>query len=160
MQLVLQLCSAVVIFQKSGARGSKARDESVTVGFELEIFHRFRSGCCNMLKSLSVLLAACGLLVMTGVPAVADDTGMAGALHDLRREGRKVCIVDHWHYGSGVGATKKAAMIDATGSWQSFTALEYGTDWARFQKANSRNVSCSNAGGGSVSCSIEGRPCR
>jgi hypothetical protein len=113
-----------------------------------------------MLKSLALLLPACGLLAASGLSAAADDTGLAGALHDLRREGRKVCIVEHWHYGSGTGATKKAALADATGSWQSFTAMEYGTDWARFQKANSRNVSCSNTGGGGVSCSIEGRPCR
>ena len=113
-----------------------------------------------MLKQLVIILSGCGILVPVGGAAWADDTGLAGALHDLRREGRKVCIVEHWHYGSGVAATKKAALADATGSWQSFTAMEYGSDWARFQKANSRNVSCSNAGGGSVSCSIEGRPCR
>lgn len=113
-----------------------------------------------MLKYFAILMTACGLLAGAGVPAVADDNGMAGSIHDLRREGRKLCQVDHWHYGSGVGSTKKAAMVDAVGSWQSFTALEYGSDWARFQKANSRNVSCANSGGGGVSCSIEGRPCR
>jgi hypothetical protein len=113
-----------------------------------------------MMKKLAILVTSCGLLASAMLPAGADDNGLAGAIHDLRREGRKLCQVDHWHYGSGVGATKKAALADAVGSWQSFTALEYGTDWARFQKANSRNVSCSHAGGGSISCSIEGRPCR
>jgi hypothetical protein len=113
-----------------------------------------------MLKQLTIMLVVTAVLASGGGAALADDTGLAGTLHDLRREGRKVCIVEHWHYGSGVGATKKAALADATGSWQSFTAMEYGSDWARFQKANSRNVSCSNAGGGSVNCSIEGRPCR
>ena len=112
-----------------------------------------------MLKKLTFLLPACGLLVAAGLPAAADDTGLASSIHDVRRERGKLCIVDHWHYGSGVGATKKVAMVEAVSSWQSFTALEYGSDWARFQRANSRNVSCSNSGGG-VSCSIDGRPCK
>lgn len=113
-----------------------------------------------MLKTIAILASACGLLAVAGAPASADDNGLAGGIHDLRRESGKLCQVDHWHYGSGVGATKKLAMADAIGSWQSFTALEYGTDWARFQRAASRNVACSNSGGGGVSCSIEGRPCR
>ncbi len=81
---------------------------------------------------------------MRALPAVADDNGLASAIHDVRRESGKLCQVDHWHYGSGVGATKKLAMVDAVGSWQNFTALEYGSDWARFQRAASRNVSCAN----------------
>lgn len=113
-----------------------------------------------MLKKLGILALACGLSASAVLPAVADDNGLAGSIHDLRREGKKLCQVDHWHYGSGVGATKKLALADAVSSWESFTTLEYGTDWARFQRANSRNVSCSNSGGGGVSCSIEGRPCR
>jgi hypothetical protein len=113
-----------------------------------------------MLKKLSILASACAPLAIAALPAVADDNGMAGAIHDLRREGGKLCQVDHWHYGSGAGATKKLAMADAVGSWQSFTALEYGSDWARFQKAASKSVSCSKEGSGGVSCAIEGRPCR
>ena len=113
-----------------------------------------------MLKHIAISVSVCGFLACAGLPAMADDNGMAGTIHDLRRENGKVCQVDHWHYGSGVGATKKLAMADAVGSWQNFTALEYGSDWARFQRAASRNVSCANTGGGGVSCSIEGRPCR
>jgi hypothetical protein len=112
-----------------------------------------------MLKLIRIISSVCGLLVVGGLPVSADDNGLAGTIHDLRRESGRLCQVDHWHYGSGVGATKKLAMADAVGSWQSFTALEYGTDWARFQRAASRNVSCSKSGGG-VNCSIEGRPCR
>lgn len=113
----------------------------------------------SMLKKLIILAGA--VVSAAALPAIslADDTGMAGSLHDLRREGRKVCIVDHWHYGSGSGGTKKIAMKDAIGSWSGFTAMEYGSDWANFNKANSRRVSCSNGGGG-VNCSLEGRPCR
>ncbi len=112
-----------------------------------------------MLKTMRLIASVCGLLVVASVPVYADDNGLAGSIHDLRRESGKLCQVDHWHYGSGVGATKKLAMADAVGSWQSFTALEYGSDWSRFQRAANRNVSCSSAGGG-VNCSIEGRPCR
>lgn len=112
-----------------------------------------------MLKKLAVLVALIGSAGATQAPAWADDTGMAGSIHDLRREKGRVCIVDHWHYGNGVGGTKKAAMADAVSSWASFTALEYGSDWARFQRAASRGVSCQNSSSG-VSCSIEGRPCR
>jgi hypothetical protein len=113
-----------------------------------------------MLKNISFLIATCGLFAVVGLPAYADDSGLAQTIHDVRRESGKLCQIDHWHYGSGVGSTKKAAMNDAIGSWQSFTALEYGSDWSRFQRSASKNVSCSNSGGGGVSCSIEGRPCR
>ncbi len=160
MQLVLQVCRGEGIFEKSDVRVSNAKDESVTFEIKLAVFHGFRRGDGFMLKCLSFLAGFCGFAVVSVMPVSADDTGMAQSLHDVRREGRKLCIVDHWHYGSGVGATKKAAMADAVGSWQSFTALEYGTDWARFQKASSRTVSCANSGGGGVSCSIDARPCR
>jgi hypothetical protein len=113
-----------------------------------------------MLKKLAVLLSACGFLAAACFPAAADDNGLAGTIHDLRRESGKLCQADHWHYGNGVGATKKLAMADAVGSWQNFTALEYGSDWSRFQRAANRSVSCENSGNGSVNCSIEGRPCR
>jgi hypothetical protein len=113
-----------------------------------------------MLKMFTFLASAGGLAVVASLPVMADDNGIAGVIHDLRREKGRLCQVDHWHYGSGVGATKKLAMADAVGSWQNFTALEYGSDWARFQRAASRSVSCANTGGGGVSCSIEGRPCK
>jgi len=116
-------------------------------------------GAAIMLKKLVLFLSLIASLAGFGALAQADDNGIAAMIHDLRREGGRLCQVDHWHYGSGNGANKKAAMADAVASWQSFTALEYGTDWARFQRAASRRVSCSNSGSG-ISCSIEGRPCR
>lgn len=112
-----------------------------------------------MLKSFIVVAAITSAAVTFAGPVAADDNGIAGAIHDLRREGRKLCQVDHWHYGNGSGATKKAALADAASSWGSFTAMEYGTDWGNFNKAASRAVSCTPSGGG-VNCAIEGRPCR
>lgn len=97
-------------------------------------------------------------LLYLAVPCLADDTGMA-QFHDLRREGGRVCQVGHYHYGNGAGPTKKLALKNAISSWSSFTALEYGTDWARFYRAANRGVSCSNSPG-EVNCSVEARPCR
>jgi hypothetical protein len=90
--------------------------------------------------------------------AVADVTGF-DAMHTQRRVGNKVCMIDHWHYGSGSGSTKAAAQKAAIASWQSFTDFEYGSDWARFSKAAAKKVSCSSSGG-SYTCQVEARPCR
>lgn len=95
------------------------------------------------------------------VPAIAaSDTGLATSLHDVRREGGRLCLTDHWHYGSsGTQSTKAAAQRDAIRSWQDFTDLEYGSVWARFSRAASRKVGCSQTGGGWV-CNVEARACR
>jgi hypothetical protein len=86
-------------------------------------------------------------------PAFADDSGLAYS-HDMR--GR--CFADHFHYGSGSGATKAAAMRDAIGSWQGFTDFEYGSDWARWGRAASKGASCTGSKG-SFDCQVSARPC-
>lgn len=111
-----------------------------------------------MISKTFSLLTAVGLVLVAATPAAADDTGFAYA-HDLRREGGRKCMSDHYHYGSGTGATKASAQRDAIGSWASFTALEYGSDWARWGRAASKGVSCSRDSSG-YSCSISARPCR
>lgn len=104
-------------------------------------------------------LAALGLVLSaTIVPAAADDTGMA-SIHDLRREGGRLCMTDHWHSGSGDGGNKRAAMRDAIGSWSSFTSLEYGSVWASWGRAASKGATCAKESSG-YSCSISARPCR
>lgn len=103
-------------------------------------------------------LGALALVSAFSAPAIADDTGFA-SMHDWRREGGRVCFTDHYHYGSGVGVTKAAAQKDAISSWQSFTAFEYGSDWASFRKAASKGVSCSPNGNG-VDCQVQARPCK
>lgn len=107
-----------------------------------------------------IFRAAAAAVAMSAMmaPASADDTGFA-YIHDLRKEGGRTCFTDHYHYGSGSGATKAAAQKDAIGSWVSFTDFEYGSDWARYTKAASKSVSCSGSGG-SFSCQIEARPCK
>lgn len=102
--------------------------------------------------------AVAALAIAYAAPVFADDTGFA-YIHDLRREGGKTCFTDHYHYGTGSGSTKAAAQKAAIGSWASFTDFEYGSDWARFTRAASKGVSCSQ-GGGSYNCQIQARPCK
>lgn len=92
--------------------------------------------------------------------ASADDTGLATSLHAVRREHGKLCMSDHWHYGSsGTQRSKRLAKREAIRSWQNFTALEYGSDWARYYRAGSRKMRCSRSSGG-YNCDVEARPCR
>ena len=91
-------------------------------------------------------------------PVAADDTGFA-TMHDLRREGGRLCMSDHFHSGTGSGASKRAAQAEAIKSWADFTALEYGSDWARFSRAASKGMSCMKGSGG-IDCQVEARPCK
>ena len=90
--------------------------------------------------------------------AQADDTGMA-SIHAWRAERGKVCMVDHFHSGKGEGRTKKLARRAAISDWQGFTAWEYGTDWAYFNRAASRSVQYSRTDTG-WQARLEARPCR
>ncbi|MDX2308312.1 MAG: hypothetical protein NW216_08755 [Hyphomicrobium sp.] len=111
-----------------------------------------------MIRKLVLLAAVTTVGLMSPMVAMADDSGMA-SIHDLRREGGRICMSDHWHYGNGTGGSRKSAEADAIGSWSSFTAMEYGSDWARFKRAASRKVACSPSSSG-FDCSVEARPCR
>jgi len=93
------------------------------------------------------------------VPVLSDSTGFA-SMHNLRKERGRLCMSDHWHYGtSGPQKSKSRARRAAIRSWASFTAMEYGTDWARWGRAKSKKAGCSRASG-SWECSVEARPCR
>ncbi len=111
-------------------------------------------------KSMLALLLAATAIAASAIPASAQDTGLAG-MHALRREGGRLCMSDHWHYGSSGGsyATKAAAQRSAIASWQDFTDLEYGRAWARFGRAASKKLGCSRGSAG-WSCDAEARPCR
>ena len=63
------------------------------------------------------------MAVSTG--AFAGDTGFAYS-HDLRKEGGRLCMSDHYHSGSGSGRSKAAAQAAAARSWADFTSFEYG----------------------------------
>lgn len=99
------------------------------------------------------------LLTMTG-PALANDTGLATTLHDIRREGGRNCFATHYHYGSSSGlSTAAAAQREAIKSWADFADLEYGSDWARYGKAAGKSVSCNQSGSG-WGCDVAARPCK
>lgn len=105
------------------------------------------------------LLAVSALLVIAAPTfAHADDTGFAYA-HDLRKEGGKLCMSDHWHSGSGTGGSKAAAQRAAMRSWVDFTNFEYGSVWARYSRAASKSVRYTKEPSG-WSATVEARPCR
>ena len=116
-----------------------------------------------MTNKLPLLVAAFGVALGASLPMTpvyADDTGLAQALHELRREGSKLCQVGHFHTGTSAGVpSKKAAMGQAIDSWQSFTALEYGTDWASYRLAGTKSAKCTTSTSG-WACEVEARPCK
>ncbi len=116
-----------------------------------------------MTNKLPLLVAAFGLAVGAFLPLTsvhADDTGLAEALHDVRREGSKLCQVGHFHTGTSAGvASKKAALAEAIDSWRSFTAMEYGTDWASYRLAGTKSSECTTSPSG-WACEVKARPCR
>ena len=93
------------------------------------------------------------------VAPVAEESALVG-LHDLRREGNKVCMSEHTHLGSSTGQpSKKAAEVVAMREWASFTAWEYGGAWGNPGLAGSKTIKC-NGSGNSYNCDFEARPCR
>lgn len=106
------------------------------------------------------LSAVCVALSLCLIPtdAKADETGFAD-MHTQRREGRKLCHSDHWHYGNGSGKTKALALRAAIQSWASFTAFEYGSTWANWNKASGKSVSYSGSGS-TISADISARACK
>jgi hypothetical protein len=105
---------------------------------------------------------AAAALILTAIPSAiaASQDGALVGLHDLRREGNKLCMSDHSHSGSSAGAATRArAEVEAQRSWSSFTALEYGDHWGSPALASSKAMSCAQGSGG-WSCNFEARPCR
>jgi hypothetical protein len=52
-----------------------------------------------------------------------EETGIAG-IHAWVKIGRKTCMVDHFHDGSGAGPTRTMAERAAIRAWVEFTAWE------------------------------------
>ncbi|MDP1907786.1 MAG: hypothetical protein Q8K85_05765 [Hyphomicrobium sp.] len=110
-------------------------------------------------KTMLALMLAAVAATTIALPVSAQESGLA-AMHAMRREGGRLCMADHWHYGSsGTSSTKAAAQRAAIASWQDFTDLEYGRSWARFGRAASKKIGCSRNSAG-WSCDAEARPCR
>ena len=111
-----------------------------------------RKGCW------SVSALALALLLTPGAAAVAQESGLAG-MHSWVRVGGRTCMLDHFHDGSGSGATRAAAQRAAIRSWIDFTAWEYGSRWGSWGASVSKRMGCSG-GPGSYSCEASSRPCR
>lgn len=89
----------------------------------------------------------------------ASETGFAD-MHSLRREKGKICMVSHFHSGSGKEfKSKRRAIKDAIVAWEDFTAWEYGSTWGRFKSAASRTQRCDKSTG-LWQCSVRARPCK
>jgi hypothetical protein len=100
---------------------------------------------------------ALGVLIGGGAVAQAEETGVAG-IHTWVKVGRKTCLADHFHSGSGSGPTRQQAEKQAIQSWIDFTAWEYGSTWGRYALAASKKVNCERGDG--WSCHLEARACR
>lgn len=105
-----------------------------------------------------ILLLASAAALMSGIAARANDTGFAYG-HDLRKEGGRLCMSDHYHSGSGAGKTKAAALAAAARSWADFTNFEYGSAWARWSLARGKDVRYTKEAAG-YSADIDARPCK
>jgi hypothetical protein len=105
------------------------------------------------------MAALAGLLIVSASPTLAQQDGGLVGLHQLGRSGNKICMVDHFHSGSSAGKdTRKQAEIAAISDWAGFTGWEYGSHWGHWALAESKSMSCQQAGG--WSCTVEARPCR
>jgi hypothetical protein len=98
------------------------------------------------------------ILVLASGAAIADESGLAN-MHEMRKVGGKMCMTDHYHDGSGSGPTQDYAMRQAIKSWQAFTDLEYGSDWASYNNSVGKTASCGRSIG-EISCQLSSRPCR
>ncbi len=101
-------------------------------------------------------LAAC---LLPATLALADDYGFATTTHDTRREGGKLCVLAHFHGGSGSGGTKGVAATMAIKAYYDSTASEYGSDWASWAKAGSKSIAYTKTADG-WSAKALGRPCK
>ena len=110
-----------------------------------------------MRRIVSVFAVTSAMLLTAGAASAQDD-GLAG-LHAKVRVGNKICMADHFHSGSAAGHdTRKKAEAAAAADWAGFTSWEYGAHWGSFALAETKRMSCQQAGG--WSCTVEARPCR
>jgi len=109
------------------------------------------------MKKLFALTAA---LLLAWTPlSHADETGFA-SIHALKKEkGRRVCMSSHFHYGSGAGATRKAAKKAARQAWIDFTTFEYGGSWGLYKLAASKTMKCETIAA-RWQCATSARPCK
>ena len=109
--------------------------------------------------TVALLSAAIASSVGMTAASAASDGALVG-LHELRREGNKTCMSEHFHNGSSVGvANRGRAEAEALRNWSDFTALEYGGHWGSTALAANKSMKCSQGASG-WSCDFEARPCK
>jgi hypothetical protein len=118
---------------------------------------------CNSMRKLVASATALTVLLIAGEAAgrpksKSPETGMA-EIHAWVKVGRKTCMLDHFHDGSGTGSTRAQAERAAVRSWAEFTAWEYGDPWGRYSIASSKKMTCSRESP-TWRCAVEARPCR
>ena len=107
-----------------------------------------------MLAGVFALAASLG----QSAPVQAAETGVA-SIHSWVRVGGKTCLVDHYHDGSGSGASRGSAQSAAIRAWAEFTTWEYGSSWGRYGLAVGKSMNCDRGMSG-WSCSTSARACR
>jgi hypothetical protein len=106
----------------------------------------------------SCLIAATSVSAQSVAASGAD--GALVGLHDLRREGKKICMVGHSHNGSSYGLrTRSQAEAAALRNWSEFTALEYGGHWGSPSLASDKTMTC-GMGSSGWNCDFDARPCK
>jgi hypothetical protein len=110
----------------------------------------------SFLLTISLAVSCVGV---SSAFAATQDGALVG-LHDLRREGNKMCMVGHSHNGSSYGLrTRNQAEAAALRNWSEFTALEYGGHWGSPALASDKTMKCS-IGGSGWNCDFDARPCK
>ena len=99
---------------------------------------------------VSALAAALFAGEAAGQVQQSQESGLAG-IHAWVKVGRKTCMADHFHDGSGGGPTRAVAERAAIRAWVEFTAWEYGDSWGRYSAAVSKKMKCSQRPGWSCS---------
>ncbi|MEO1265984.1 MAG: hypothetical protein AAFV26_09795 [Pseudomonadota bacterium] len=111
------------------------------------------------MRRFAAAIVFAAVTAFTPTAPVFADTALL-SLHEQRREGRKICLVGHFHAGTASGQrSKKLALRAAARDWQGFTAWEYGNRWGQWRNASNKSASCQRIGA-TWSCDVEGRPCR
>ncbi|MEO1695091.1 MAG: hypothetical protein AAFR55_07625 [Pseudomonadota bacterium] len=112
------------------------------------------------MRVVALILTAVIAAGALAAPAIAQQDGALVALHTLRKEGRSICMVGHFHLGTSSGArTRKLAARAAMRDWSSFTAWEYGGHWGSTKRAKNKSMSCQRLSRG-WSCDFNARPCK